>query len=289
MRYLFFLSNNNVKKILILVFLIGLGVPLKSHSNQTRLNNDIANGLPIVIHTLVALADNKNQFIVPIPESLGNGQNTRTNLYWGAMYGVKTYLTKKAGWEIVGSIETQDSRILERIILKKNFLRNGTNIPVYLVADAWDGKFISDTVKKFMFYNAGNEVLELNVNGNVLNAGGKAHLMVYIGHNVLMDFAGLKSKLFEKTNIATENPDNDAIVLACKSQPYFSPLLKNVSAHPLLLTTGLMAPEAYTLHAAINQWISGSDDNQIRKAAALSYNEFQNTGIKAAERLFGIE
>jgi hypothetical protein len=36
-----------------------------------------------------------------------------------------------------------------------------------------------------------------------------------------------------------------------------------------------MAPEAYSLHAAIKQWIAGADDNQVRKAAASSYNKWR--------------
>jgi len=55
------------------------------------------------------------------------------------------------------------------------------------------------------------------------------------------------------------------------------------------MTTGLMAPEAYSLDAAITEWVSGAKDNQIRKAAAKSYNKYQKTGLKAAERLFGVK
>ena len=36
---------------------------------------------------------------------------------------------------------------MERLVLKKDFLRKGRYIPVYLVADAWDGKYIMDTIK----------------------------------------------------------------------------------------------------------------------------------------------
>lgn len=272
-----------------LFLLLGFGVSLKSHSNQTRIEKDILNNQPLVIHTLVALADNKNQLIVPVPESLGNGQNTKSNLYWGALYGVKNYLKNKVGWELVTTLETKDNRILERIVLKRNFKRNGKSIAVYMIAEAWDGKYISDTVKQFMKYNAGNDVLDLKVNDHHLQAGGQAHLMVYIGHNVLMDFAGFRSQLFEQTPITKENPENDAIVLACKSKPYFQDLLEKISAHPVLLTTGLMAPEAYSLHAAIKQWVSGTNDIEIKKAAAKSYSQFQKTGLKAAERLFGVQ
>ncbi len=44
-----------------------------------------------VIHTLVGLCDNIHQGIVPVSESLGNGQDPKSNLYWGAAYGIKTY------------------------------------------------------------------------------------------------------------------------------------------------------------------------------------------------------
>jgi hypothetical protein len=44
-----------------------------------------------VIHVLVALCDNEFQGIVPVLAHLGNGEDTAKNLYWGAMYGVKSY------------------------------------------------------------------------------------------------------------------------------------------------------------------------------------------------------
>jgi len=46
---------------------------------------------PKVIHVLVALCDNKYQKIVPVPQAIGNGQDPKNNLYWGAAYGFKTY------------------------------------------------------------------------------------------------------------------------------------------------------------------------------------------------------
>ena len=40
------------------------------------------------IHVFVALYDNKYQGIIPVPQKIGNGQDPRLNLYWGAGYGV---------------------------------------------------------------------------------------------------------------------------------------------------------------------------------------------------------
>jgi len=254
---------------------------------QIRLDNDIATGNPIVIHVSVALADNKNQWIVPVPKAIGDGQNARTNLYWGALYGVKTFMTKKADWELIVSNKPEDDRILERIVLKKEFTRNDKTVPVYLVADAWDGKHINDTINQFMQYNSGNGTFSVQADERTLKAGDQAHLIVYIGHNALMDYVGTNRNQFSNIKASKDNLVNDAIVLACKSQPYFSSQLEKLGSHTLLLTTGLMAPEAYSLNAAIENWIIGASDNQVRKAAAKSYSKYQKNSLKASERLFG--
>src|SRR3712207_6590162 len=47
-----------------------------------------------VIHVLVALCDNENQGIVPVPAFLGNGEDAPRNLYWGAAFGIKTFFSK---------------------------------------------------------------------------------------------------------------------------------------------------------------------------------------------------
>ena len=253
-------------------------------TTQERIDKDISAGKPVVIQVSVALADNENQGIVPVPSSIGNGQDARTNLYWGARYGLKTYLMRDGGWEKVVTLKPHDKHILERLVLKKDFSRIGQDIPVYLVADAWDGRYIRETILQFLEYNAGKDAIDIQLGNKKIQAGGGAHLIVYVGHNGLMDYSDVINPDPE-----AGKPGNDAIVLACISKHYFLSRLKRLGAHPLVLTTGLMAPEAYSLDAAIKVWVSGGDDNRVRKAAANSYNKFQKTGLKAAERLFGVK
>ena len=262
-------------------------ITVAASPTQQRIDKDIAAGKAIVVQIIVALADNKNQWIVPVPESLGNGQELKSNLYWGALYGVKTYLTRKAGWIKLDSLKPANQRILERLILKKLFHRNGHAVDVFLVADAWDGRYIMESIEKFMRFNAGDDQYEITYKNTRLHAGGSSHLIAYIGHNALMDYFGARAMALDKVTAKQSNPANDAIVLACKSRPYFQTRLEKIDAYPLLLTTGLMAPEAYSLDAAISEWIKGSSDTQVRNAAAKSYNKFQKTGIKAAKHLFG--
>mgnify|MGYP006883467858 FL=1 len=74
-------------------------------------------------------------------------------------------------------------------------------------------------------------------------------------------------------------------MLACISKSYFAPYLKQTGAHPLLWTTGLMAPEAYTLEAAMNAWVNGDSHVVTRYKAAGAYNQYQKCGINGAKRL----
>jgi len=77
-----------------------------------------------------------------------------------------------------------------------------------------------------------------------------------------------------------------AIILACASKSFFAPGLRPTGAQPLLWTTGLMAPEAYTLKAALDGWMAGESDEQIKQRAAEAYAKYQKLSVKSARRLF---
>ena len=55
---------------------------------------------------------------------------------------------------------------------------------------------------------------------------------------------------------------------------------------PLLLTTNLMAPEAYTLDAAVTTWAKGESSAKVRESAAAAYANYQKISVKAARGLF---
>jgi hypothetical protein len=84
----------------------------------------------------------------------------------------------------------------------------------------------------------------------------------------------------------TAEPARAAIVLACTSESYFGPLLRRAQAYPLLLTTSLMAPEAYTLEAALRVWFVEGQPDAVVRAAVRAYDSYQHCGREAARRLF---
>lgn len=237
-----------------------------------------AHASPRVVHVFVVLADNQNQGIVPVSAALGNGRDPLRNLYWGAAYGVKTYFRASEDWQLLWSGRAGKDAILERCVFKSR------KDDVYLVADAYEGSQIKLAVTDFLSAAAGiakEQFSKETASGDIsLRIAGEADLIVYVGHDAFMDFqiapiAGTRGTKLRRT-----------IVLACASKPYFAPYLRQTGADPLLWTTGLMAPEAYTLKAALDGWMAQEDDQAIRRRAATAYDKYQRCGARAAMRLF---
>lgn len=225
------------------------------------------------IHVFVALCDNINQGIVPVPAKLGNGQNPKTNLYWGALYGVKTHFRRSTDWQLLKSIPSNDKRILERVLFKHRTSNT------YLLADAYDGKYIKECTIDFLKAASGNFVTTVNNGDACLKFGDESGLLSYIGHDGLMEFD------LQETFVLKDKKVRDAIILACFSQGYFGPYLSQTKANPLVWSTGLMAPEAYTLKWAIDGWIKKETNEQIKERAAQAYHKYQKCGIRGARRL----
>jgi hypothetical protein len=257
-------------------------------ATQARMTAEIAGGRPVVVHVVVALCDNENQGIIPVPSQLGNGQDPGTNLYWGARYGVKNFFVRQAGWTGLAAGKPADARILERLVLCKRVRRAGAEVPVYVVADAWDGAEIGSAIKRFLDYAGGGPAEAIFFHRDSLPdsllAGGSAHLVAFVGHNGLMDLT---------LPVSNQPPQRDvpgsSVVLACASKPYFLERLHAAGSHALLLTTGLMAPEAYTLEAAIRSWAGGGSVADVCEAAAVAYGKYQKCGPRAARHLFWCE
>lgn len=225
------------------------------------------------IHIYVALCDNKYQGIVPVPAKIGNGQDPDNNLYWGCGYGIRTYFKKSKEWKYIATQKTSDPVILERIVLKH------TSKNYYLVADAYDGKHIKQCTKDFLNSSAGNNKATLQIDDAVVGIAGNSSLVAYIGHDGLMDFS--LSEVYKNT----DTKKRDIIILACYSKRYFSPHLKQANVNPLVWTTGLMAPEAYTIHDALTGYVNNETNEQVRTKAVQAYSKYQKCGEKAARNL----
>jgi hypothetical protein len=268
--------NNMIKEISVIII---IGLVLFSCENKKSVGSAAvydpvfaAENSIKTIHLFVALCDNRYQGITPVSAALGNGQNHNSNLYWGALYGVRTYFKKSDEWELLAARKVNNV-ILERLIFKhatENY---------YLIADAYNGRHIRQCTKDFLDSSAGNQKGAVQIDGIILGIGGNAALVAYIGHDGLMDFQ------LTETFSNNDAIQRDVIILACYSKRYFSPHLEAANVNPLVWTTNLMAPEAYTLHDALTGYVIGEANEAIRERAAAAYARYQKCSLNAAKGL----
>lgn len=225
------------------------------------------------IYLQVALCDNRYQGIVPVPAKIGNGQDPGANLYWGAAFGIKTFFGKSKNWELISTRKLNDT-ILERLVF-----RHKQHKAIYLVADAYNGKYMQQCTSDFLKNSSGKIKDTLMVAGKTLGIKGHAATLAYIGHDGLMDF-----KLKEIFN-NTDKVKRDVFVLACFSKKYFAPYLDQANITPVLWTSHLMAPEAYIIHDALEIYLKKGTAEAIRNHAAAAYARYQKCSLKAAKNL----
>lgn len=212
------------------------------------------------VQVIVALCDNENQGIAPVPAALGNGQNPKTNLYWGAMYGLRSFFQNSPHWK---QHSVKISSPVQRLAHARfEYAPPGRK---KVIVDAWaiDGAKMQYALGLFL---------------NSLRSS-SADMVVFVGHNGLMDTA-----LPELSNRTSDTP---SIILSCQSDSYFRPLIQDHSGPLLVSTFGNMAPEAYSLDAALRAWANGENEPAIRSAAAKAYAKYQRCSLTAAKRLFG--
>ena len=241
-----------------------------------RLQQKITDEKPIVIHAFVPLCDNENQGIVPVSKSLGNGLNLRTNLYWGALYGVKTHFKKQKDWTLLFSKKDLNKNILERVVFFKKY-KNGAQ--VYFVGDAYRGDRMAACLTDYFAALSNENKSEFDFLDKKIGIEGNADLIVFNGHNGLMD-----TSIEFPNNMHTSS--KDAIAIACISFDYFKEYYQQVNAYPLLNTKNLLAPEAYVLKNVFDAWAMLEDEEAIHHAAGSAYNQYQKCGLKGAKRLF---
>lgn len=274
-------ANSNNLFLLLLLTLIACSEPTATVPGMheavpatAQMQQQPASDSSKTVYVIVALCDNKYQGIVKVPAGIGNGQDPDGNLYWGAGYGIRSFFkNKNSNWQLIRSEKNVSDTILERLLFKHKQQN------IYLLADAYNGKNIKEATTDLLSAAAGNNPIVIENKGQTLGFGGSSSLIAYIGHDGLMDFS------IPELNIDHEKNNKEVIILACYSKRFFSAHLKKSGASPLLWTTGLMAPEAYTLHDALQAWVQGKPTAAIRESAAAAYHTYQRCGIKAARNL----
>ena len=209
------------------------------------------------VHVFIALADNVNQGIAPVPAKIGNGDDAANNLYWGTTDGFKSVFGRSKAWKLEKAEENPSAENLER--------RSYRHISkeCVLVAEAWRGKNIHQCLEGF-FASLRDR---------------KSDLTAFIGHNGLMDAPVAVS-------VVDSAKSTDAIVLCCQSASWFKAHLEALKVRPVLTTEQFMYPGSFLLRDALEVWLRSGSRPEIRMAAAKAYAANQNISVKAAAGVF---
>jgi hypothetical protein len=242
---------------------------------------------PRLVRVFVALADNEHQAITPVPAAIGNGDDAEHNLYWGASLGLRSYFKRAHAWKEVAVTKNPNAAVLERVVFRHE--ASGT----LMIADAYRGSEIKLATSHFFRAASGRdpEIPELakalgDARSESPSPSVKPSLIVYIGHDVLMEPLALTQFTVSPPFQSANSDERETIILACMSQSFFAPFLRPTGAKPLLWTTQLMAPEAYTLKGALDGWIAGEKPEQVLGRAGAAYARYQKISKKAGRGVF---
>lgn len=216
------------------------------------------------MYVIVSLVDNESQGIVPVPKKIGNGDDPQSNLYWGAAYGVKTFLSKANGWHKLGCEKYVSDTVLERC-------RFSWKDKVMVTADAYRGSRINQAMLDFMHQAA------------TPPSADKQEMVVFIGHDGLMDDEN--QPIIERFPKHAEH-NKQAVVLACLSDEYFSNHLLAAGANPVVTTYSFMAPEAYVLEAVARGFANQASEDELRSLAGAAYAKYQRISTRAGRSVF---
>ncbi|MGZ8237043.1 MAG: hypothetical protein ACXWTY_04120 [Methylobacter sp.] len=217
------------------------------------------------IYAIVSLVDNASQGIEPVPEKIGNGDDPRSNLYWGALYGVKTFLSKADGWRKLGCEADISYTILERC-------QFAWKDKLTVTADAYRGSRIDQAMLDFMQQAA------------TPPDPATREMVVFIGHDGLMD---QQNRPIIKRFPKHAGHDKQAVVLACMSDDFFAEHLLAAGSKPVVTTFSFMAPEAYVLEAVARGFANGASEAELRSSAGTAYAKYQRISAKAGKSVFG--
>jgi hypothetical protein len=243
-----------------------------------RVAADLRGGRPLVVQVHVPLCS--NEIIRCGSARLGDGDNPRTNLYWATTGGFKGWFGRKApGWNLA-HVSTHDGQDVLEVRAWHRRFRPGARwrtrgvtraFDVYVVAHAWRGSAIDAALEAYVddLYGRAARTVRLS-DGTVLDAGGAAHVVAFVGHNRWMDRPPYDWARAAR-RIGSNDTPKGTIAIACKSAEYLARDVPSANRVPLLMTTQFMFAGAHAFEGAATAFAKAGSLRAIRTAAARNH------------------
>lgn len=244
---------------------------------------EVQAGRPLVLYVVVPLCSNEQ--INCGSAIAGRPAGLEHNVYWGASFGARRFFDRRgSGWEQV-EITRKDAVFLERAVYRRRVPGApwGLSAPVEQIVaiQAIHGDAI-DTAVDHLYTTAASGGRITFLDGQT-RRDERIQIVGYAGHNRMMD-----GKTLSGPAPGARSPI-PSFVLACKSEPYFSPPLTSAGSTPLVMTASLMAPEAYLIDAIARGIGENASPSELRSRAVGAYAKWQNLTPRQASSVFAVQ
>jgi hypothetical protein len=253
-----------------------------------RVVEDLAAGRPLVVQIHAPLCE--ASILRCGNARLGDGDNPASNLYWSTTPGFGAWFKRRGGgWKKLvdqAAGDTYDPDVLAQVVYRRTirtpraWRERGApeRYPLYLVVAGWRGSAIDRALAAYARELSGQGARTIALgDGTTIDAGGAAQLVVYSGHNRLMDVDHFDWPAPAERPIGT-------IAIACLTQDYMADDVPAPTRVPLLMTRDFLFANAAPVEGAVLAFARGGDYRAIRRAAAAAYAGVQG---KAVSRVIG--
>ncbi|MFC1568369.1 hypothetical protein ACFL37_01565 [Candidatus Margulisiibacteriota bacterium] len=229
---------------------------------------DLKAGKPLVINTHVVLWDDE---FGSRKAKWSNGNDPKTNLYWGWGAGIYTKFKKNKQWQLV----KDDEKIA---VFKREFKPSqawqdlGVTKPfeVYVVLNLHYAKEIDQGYKTFARDLFGQQARTINLdNGQELLAGGKSRVTGLISH---LNPEG--PDLIQQARTSLPSFKKGVFMTTCLSARFFAEETVSQDIFPLLFNTDFIAAEGYTFPPFFEAIAKAKPGKSLAMAARAGYQAF---------------
>lgn len=244
---------------------------------------DLRAGAPLVVEVFVPLCSNWQIWCGAT--YAGQPHVPRTNIYWGAVFGSRTFLERRrSGYERV-EVKAVDAVELERAVFRGRVPQAAWGLErdgeLVVVLHALHGSHIDEAVARH--YRRAARGGTVSFHEGERERTHRVHAVGYVGHNRLMDGIAYPPLL---PAAGPRDAPVPTFVLACGSERYFTRALRAVGSEPVVMTRTFMAPEGYVLDAVLQGLAANEPAPLIRGRAVAAYAKWQKLSPGQAGVIF---
>ena len=229
--------------------------------------------LTVTVH--VALADRSSG----AASRFADGRHPRTNLTWGALYGVETHFANAAGWRRAYT-DNGDGPVLRHVVFHRRaevtaaWRELGVAAPfdIYVLALAWPSTLAREAMNRPIREAMLHEPIPMMVEGEELVFGSGSVLIGYLGPNAMAD--GYWDPFEQLPNNDPRQPTG-IFYLCSMSAVYLHDTVVRHGLYPVLFAREPIVPEAYLLDGMLQALAVGELDDGFLFRAAAQYTKYQ--------------